>query len=126
MFNRKYCVFKQPTFHILTVGCYYKRLWKQIKLDNKDKIQNKRTTMNQNELSQLSDEELLEIAKNSKPSPIIDAFFIGFLVGIVIYSVANNFWGFLTLIPLYLIYIFLRKPKKYEALKNELKKRKLE
>lgn len=82
--------------------------------------------MNQNELSQLSDKELLELAKNSKPSPLIDAFFIGFLGGIIIYSVVANSWGFLTLIPLYLIYIFLKKPKKYEALKNELKKRNLE
>ena len=68
--------------------------------------------MNQKELSQLTDEELLEAAKNNKPSPIIDAFFIGFLVGIIIYSVAANTWGFLTLIPLYLIYVFLKKPKK--------------
>ena len=62
--------------------------------------------MNQNELSQLSDKELLEIVKNNKPSPIIDAFFIGFLVGIIIYSVTANTWGFLTLIPLYIIYIY--------------------
>ncbi len=82
--------------------------------------------MNQDELSQLSDKELLEVAKNNKPSPIIDAFFIGFLVGIIIYSVAANTWGFLTLIPLYLIYIFLKKPKKYERLKKELKNRNLE
>ncbi len=82
--------------------------------------------MNQNELSQLSDKELLEVLKNSKPSPIIDAFFIGLLVGIIIYSVVANSWGFLSLIPLYLIYTFLKKPKKYEALKIELKKRNLE
>ncbi len=81
--------------------------------------------MNQNELSQLSDKELLEAARISKPSPMIDAFFIGFLVGIIIYSVVANSWGFLTLIPLYLIYIFLKKPKKYEALKKELEKRNL-
>lgn len=82
--------------------------------------------MNQNELSQLSDQELLEAAKNGKASPVFDAFFIGFLVGIIIYSVAANSWGFLTIIPLYLIYIFLKKPKQYQALKNELKKRNLE
>ncbi len=82
--------------------------------------------MNQNELSQLSDKELLEVAKNNKPSPIIDAFFIGFLAGIIIYSVVANAWGFFTLIPLYLIYLFLKKPKQYEALKSELKKRNLE
>ena len=81
--------------------------------------------MNQKELSQLSDKELLEVAKQNKPSPIIDAFLIGFLVGIIIYSVVANAWGLVTLIPLYLIYLFLKKPKQYEALKNELKKRNL-
>jgi hypothetical protein len=82
--------------------------------------------MNQKELSQLTDQELLELAKNNKPSPIIDAFFIGFLVGIIIYSVAANGWGLFTLIPLFLIYIFLKKPKKYEAMKKELKERNLQ
>jgi len=82
--------------------------------------------MNQNELSQLSDKELIEVAKNSKPSPMFDAFFIGFLFGIIIFGAVVNSWGFTIIIPLYLIYIFLKKPKKYEALKNELKKRNLE
>ena len=81
--------------------------------------------MNQEELSQLTDEELLEVAKNNKPSPMIDAFLIGFLVGIVLFSVFSNTWGFLTLIPLFIIYLFLKKPKKYAALKKELKKRNL-
>lgn len=81
--------------------------------------------MTQEELSQLSDTELLERAKQNKPSPLIDAFFIGFLVGIIIYSAMANTWGFLTLIPLFLIYILLKKPKQYEALKRELKARNL-
>ncbi len=81
--------------------------------------------MNQQELSQLSDEALLEAAKNSKPSPMIDAYFIGFLMGILIYSAVANAWGFTTILPLYLIYIFLKKPKQYEALKQELAKRNL-
>lgn len=82
--------------------------------------------MNPEELSQLTDEELLEAAKNNKPSPVIDAFFIGFLAGIIIYSVAANAWGFITLIPLFLIYILLKKPKKYKALRKELEKRNLQ
>lgn len=81
--------------------------------------------MDQNELSQLSNEELLEVAKNNKPSPVLDAFFIGFLVGILVYSAAANAWGLVSLLPLYLIYLLLKKPKQYEALKNELKKRNL-
>jgi hypothetical protein len=82
--------------------------------------------MNQNELAELTDQELIAEAKKIKPSPIIDAFFIGFLIGIIIFSVAANSWGFLTLIPLFLIYIFLKKSKKYDALKKELSKRNLQ
>ncbi|PNQ72170.1 FUSC family protein [Hanstruepera neustonica] len=81
--------------------------------------------MNQKDLSQLSDEELQEAVKRNKPSPIIDALFIGFLAGIIIYSVVANTWGFLTLIPLFIIYKFLKKPEYYEALLKELKRRDL-
>lgn len=79
--------------------------------------------MEKNQLDALSDEELLTALKNNKPSPVIDAFFIGFLVGVIVYSVMANTWGFLTLIPLFLIYIFLKKPKKYTALLAEKEKR---
>jgi len=82
--------------------------------------------MNPTQFPQLTDEELLEVARNNKPSPFLDAFFIGFLIGIIIYSVAANSWGFITLIPLYLIYIFLKKPKRHKALQAELKKRNLQ
>jgi len=82
--------------------------------------------VHQKELSQLTDKELLEVAKNNKPSPMIDAFFIGFLAGIIIYGAAANAWGFVILIPLYLIYLFLKKPKRYSELKKELEKRNLQ
>lgn len=82
--------------------------------------------MNQQELAKLTDEELLEAAKNNKPSPVIDAFFIGFLIGIVIYGAAANAWGFVILLPLFLIYLLLKKPKQYMALQTELKKRDLQ
>ena len=82
--------------------------------------------MNPKELTQLTDKELLEVASQNKPSPIVDAFFIGFLAGIIIFGVVVNAWGVLTLIPLFMIYLFLQKPKQYAALKNELKSRNLE
>ncbi len=82
--------------------------------------------MNQKKLSQLTDQELLEEVKNNKPSPIIDAFFIGFLIGILIYGAIANAWGFLILLPLYLIYSLLKKPKRYDALKKELEERNLQ
>lgn len=58
--------------------------------------------MNQN--ADLTDQELLEEVKKVKPFAIIDAFFIGFLVGIIMYSLMANTWGFLTLIPLVIVY----------------------
>lgn len=61
-------------------------------------------------LSQLSDEELLQAAKHVKATAITNALFIGFLAGIVLYSVIQNTWGFLTLIPLFLIYKFVKSP----------------
>jgi len=82
--------------------------------------------MNQKELSELTDKELLEAVKNNKPSTIIDAFFIGFLVGIIIYGAAANAWGFIILLPLFLMYMLLKKPKRYEALKKEMEKRNLQ
>lgn len=41
----------------------------------------------------------------------MDAFFIGFLVGILIFGAAASSWGFTALIPLFLIYVFLKKSK---------------
>jgi len=81
--------------------------------------------MNQKELTELTNQELIEEAKKIKPSPLVDAFFIGFLVGIIIYSVVMNSWGFLTLIPLFIVYKLLKKSERNEALKKELKERNL-
>lgn len=78
------------------------------------------------DFSALSDAELLEFAKQNKPSPLVDAFIIGFLVGILIFSAAVNGWGLVMLIPLFLIRQFLKKPKRHEAMISELKKRGLE
>ncbi|SDQ71284.1 hypothetical protein SAMN05216294_2304 [Flagellimonas zhangzhouensis] len=46
--------------------------------------------------------------KNPK---IVDAVIIGFLCGIIIWSIVSKTWGFLTLIPLFLIYKLINKPK---------------
>jgi hypothetical protein len=82
--------------------------------------------MSQKEISELTDQELIEEDKKIKPSPVVDAFFIGFLIGIIIFSVAANSWGFLTLIPLLLIYLLLKKSKRKKALQKELKTRNLQ
>jgi hypothetical protein len=82
--------------------------------------------MSHEELVKLSDEELLKMAANNKPNPLFDAFFIGFLIGIVFFSVAYSTWGLVTLIPLYLIHLFLKKPGRHKALMEELNKRGLQ
>ncbi|MBT8220060.1 MAG: FUSC family protein [Bacteroidia bacterium] len=81
--------------------------------------------MKQEELSELTDQELLDKAQTMKSSPITDAVFIGFLIGIIIYSILNNSLGFFTLIPLFFIYKLFDKSKNYKALEKILKERNL-
>ncbi len=81
--------------------------------------------MEQKELSKLTDQELLNEAKKTKLSPIANALFIGFMAGIIIYSVAKSTWGFFTLIPLFFIYKLIKDSKRNEALEILLKERNL-
>lgn len=83
--------------------------------------------MSEKELSELTDEELLVLAKKMKSSAVTTAVFIGFLIGIVLYSVFANTIGFFTLIPLYFIYKLVNKPSQQEKdVKKLLKERNLE
>lgn len=83
--------------------------------------------MNQNELSALTDDELLAEAKKLKSFSITNALLIGFLLGILIYSFAKNTWGLVTIIPLYFIYKLVNDPKnkRYQAVEKLLKERNL-
>ncbi len=67
--------------------------------------------MKQKQLSQLTDQELLAEAKKIKSNNIANAFFIGFLIAIVFYSIVKNSFGFLTLIPLYFSYKLINNSK---------------
>ncbi|ATL48784.1 FUSC family protein [Chitinophaga caeni] len=67
--------------------------------------------MEQKKLSELTDQELLEESKKIKTKTLITTVLIGFLIGIVLYSVMKNTWGLLTLIPLFLIYKLANKAK---------------
>jgi membrane protein insertase Oxa1/YidC/SpoIIIJ len=83
--------------------------------------------MNPKEISELTDEELMDEAKKAKSSSISSAFFVGLTIGIVIYSVAKNSWGFFTLILLYIVYKIINdsKNERYKELENALKERNL-
>ena len=81
--------------------------------------------MTEEKLSQLTDQELLEEAKKLKSASIINALLIGFMVGVIIYSIVKSNFGFLMLIPLLIIYQMVKSSKKNEALKKVLKDRDL-
>lgn len=80
--------------------------------------------MKQKELSKLTDQELLDLAKKDKATNIIDAVLIGFLIGVVFYSVVKKTYSFLTLILLFFAYKIIKKPKNNE-LQKLLKERNL-
>ncbi|WP_299246835.1 FUSC family protein [uncultured Aquimarina sp.] len=77
------------------------------------------------ELSELTDSELLDEAKKMKSDSIINAALIGFMFGIIVYSILQNTVGLFTLIPLFFIFKLFHKPKRNKGLKKLLKDRKL-
>ena len=82
--------------------------------------------MTQKQLTELTDEELLQEARKMKSTSITNAVLIGFLIGIVVYSIVKNSLGFLTLIPLFFAYKLLNKSKHdSKELENLLKERNL-
>jgi len=56
---------------------------------------------------------------------VTNALFIGFLYGIIFFSIVKNTWGMLTLIPLYIAYKLIKDSKRNEALEQLLKDRNL-
>ena len=83
--------------------------------------------MDKKEYTQMTDQELLAEAKKLKSFSITNALLIGFLAGIIVYSVVENGWGMLTLIPLYFIYKMINDPKnkKVKDLQSLFKERNL-
>lgn len=81
--------------------------------------------MTNKDLSALTDQELLAEAKKIRSFSITNALFIGFLGGIIFYSVVKSSWGMLTLIPLYFIYRLVNDPqnKRRKDLEEILKER---
>lgn len=83
--------------------------------------------MNTKNLSDLTDQEVLEEAKKLQSFSITNAFLIGFLVGVIIFSVVKSSWGMLTLIPLFFIYKMINDPrnKRNKELQELIKQRNL-
>jgi len=81
--------------------------------------------MKEKELSELTDQELLDEAKKMKSTTLLNAVLIGVMIGVVVYSVVKNSWGFLTLIPLFIAYKLFNGSKRDKALEQLLKERNL-
>lgn len=77
------------------------------------------------EWSDLTDQELLVVAKRVKWSAITRAFVIGFMIGVMLCSVAKNTWGLVTLIPLFFIYKLTSSSNDCKKLKELLRERNL-
>ena len=67
--------------------------------------------MKQKELPELTDQELLDKTKKMKSTSIINATLIGFMIGIIIYSIMKNSVGFFTLIPLFFVFKLINNSK---------------
>jgi type IV secretory pathway VirB3-like protein len=74
--------------------------------------------MTQKELSELTDQELLDEAKKMKSTYIINAALIGFMIGIIIFSVVKNSLVLFTLIPLFFVFKITCNSKKDKALNS--------
>lgn len=78
--------------------------------------------MKQKELTELTNDELLQEAKKIKSGKLMDAVIFGFLIGVSVYSVARNGFGLLTFLPLVYIPIAARnrvRNKEIERLVTE-------
>lgn len=65
--------------------------------------------MSEQESPQSSNQENSEAKKSNA---FINALLIGFLFGIILFSIFTNSLGWFTLIPLFLIYKLVNSPKK--------------
>lgn len=81
--------------------------------------------MEQKKLEELTDQELLAEAKKSKLTPVMNALFIGFLAGIIIFSMVKSSIGLFTLVPLYFIYKLVNQSKTNKEVEQLLKERNL-
>lgn len=78
------------------------------------------------ELTELSDQELLEKRKNIKSTRVMSAVIIGVVAGIAVYSAVKNGLGLLTLFPLLFIFITVQQERtNRRALEKEINARNL-
>ena len=63
------------------------------------------------EFTEQSDQELSQKTKKKKSANLLNALLIGVMIGIIIYSISKNGFGFFILIPLFFIYKMMNNPR---------------
>ena len=81
--------------------------------------------MTKEELSKLTDDQLLAEAKKMKSAKITTAVLIGFMIGVATYSTVKNGLGFFTFFPLFFVFLLFKDDKKRKVLEEILKERNL-
>ena len=81
--------------------------------------------MSQKELTELTNEELLQEGKKIKSTKIFDAAIFGFLIGVAVYSTIRNGFGLLTFLPLIYIPIAAKNKARNKELEKLLKEKNL-
>lgn len=81
--------------------------------------------MKQKNIAELTDEELLQVARKTKSTKLYDAVIFGILIGIAIYSSVTNGFGLLTFLPLVYLPLAAKNKAKNKELEKLLKERKL-
>jgi hypothetical protein len=80
--------------------------------------------MEEKPLREMDAQEFANEVKKMRKNEIFHAFSIGLMAGVIIYSIAMNTWGLVTLIPLFFIYRLTRQTERYKELKELVKERK--
>lgn len=78
--------------------------------------------MKSENLTELSDQELLQKINKIRSNRIIDGVIIGLTLGVVVYSAVKNGFGFFTFFPLLLTYIIARNSKNNKILEKEIQR----
>lgn len=78
--------------------------------------------MDSGNLAGLSDQELLKKLKNVKTYKLIDAVIVGATIGVVIYSMVKNGFGFFTFFPLLLAFLIARNSANNKILEKEIQR----
>lgn len=81
--------------------------------------------MKQNELIELTDQELLQEVNKNKSTSLINGVLFGVVIGIAIYSTVKNGMGFFTVFPLIFALFAFNNSKKSKALETEVRSRNL-